>query len=225
MWWWFGQWQLIRAMSWQSILIKLIKYGSLFSTVASGYLNSNGIFHALNAVHHGSGTLSGVLVSAKVTIISLFAAALTTYIDHKSSVYGKLGSEDFRDKHTWKDIYAALDREAKKHECRVDEFDGMAGWTNPALNRRLLLNSGPNGPQCKYHVTPSPWLAYQSNDPAQKSSGAKLRRYVIKAAMSQKRVIFNSEKVRLRSDINASLSEAVQLQRTDYVTSLMTDGV
>jgi hypothetical protein len=143
MWWWFGQWQLIRAMSWQAILVKLIKYGSLVGTVASGYLNSSGILHALNAVHHGSGTLSGVLVSAKGTMISLFAAVLTTYIDHKSSVYSKLGSEDFRDKHTWRDIYVALDREAKKHDCRVDEFDGMAGWTNPALNRRLLLNSGP----------------------------------------------------------------------------------
>jgi 8-oxo-dGTP pyrophosphatase MutT (NUDIX family) len=48
---------------------------------------------------------------------------------------------------------------------------------------------------------------------------------VIKAAMSQKRVIFNSEKVRLCSDIDVSVSEAVHLQRTDYVSSLMTDGV
>jgi 8-oxo-dGTP pyrophosphatase MutT (NUDIX family) len=225
MWWWFGQRQLIQAMSWPAILVKLIKYVSLVGTVAAGYVNANGILHALDAANRGSGTLSAVLMSAKGTIFTFLATALAVYIDHKSSKYSKLGSDNFQDKHIWKDIYVSLDQDAKKHGCRVVEFEGMAGWTNPTLNKRLLLNSGPTASPLKYRANQTPWFAYDRHDLARKSSGAKLRRYVIETAMSEKRVIFNAEKVRLCADIDISLSEVVELQRTDYISSLMTDGV
>jgi len=225
MWWWFGRWQLIRAMSWPALVLKLIKYGSTASSAQSGYSNSSGIAHAVRAVYHGTGNFGAVWGSAKGTMLYLFVAALTAYIDHSSAKYGKLSSEKFLDKHTWKDIYAALDRAAKQQGCKVDEFDGMAGWTNPALNKRLLLSSGSKSAPFKYKADGPPWFAYARGDLGQKSRSAKLRRYVIEEAMRQKRLIFNSGKVRLCSDIDVTLTNPVQLQRTDYVSSMMTDGV
>jgi hypothetical protein len=182
-------------MSWPALVLKLIKYGSTASAALSGYSNSSDIAHAVRAVHHGTGTLVAVLGSAKGTMLSLFVAALTAYIDHSSAKYGKLSSEKFLDKHTWKDIYAALDRAAKQQGRKVDEFDGMAGWTNPALNKRLLLSSGSKSAPFKYKADASPWFAYARGDLGQKSRSAKLRRYVIEEAMRQKRLIFNSGKV------------------------------
>jgi hypothetical protein len=223
MWWWFGQWQLIRAMSWQVIIVKVTKYVSVVSTLSMGYATAGHMIHA--AGHPGSVDVARTLLSARGTIVSLIVAVLSIYIDRKSSKYGKLRSERIIDKQDFKDIYGALDQESRQRGCRVDEFDGMAGWTNPALNKRLLLGCGPKGARLAYQANASPWLAYKSQDPGQKSSGAILRRYVIREALKQKRVIFNSRKIRLCADIDVELGEKVQLQRTDYISSMMTDGL
>jgi hypothetical protein len=213
---------LFGVLSWQVRLLRIAKYGSTIWTIGSGI---SSIILAFRLFHQGSGTFKGLLIAAGGTFVSASLALLARHIDHKSVIYDKLVADDIREKDIWRTVYHDLDKDARRHSCRVDEFDGMAGWTSPELNKRLLLSSGRNGNAMSYEIASAPWYACDPKDIGGKSNGSKLRRYLVESAIKQKRSVFNAAKVRLAADIDVGLSGPVRLQKTDYISSMMTDGV
>jgi 8-oxo-dGTP pyrophosphatase MutT (NUDIX family) len=216
---------LFRLLSWQRQLLRLIKYGGYAYTVITSFTSAGAVSVAFAHLRDGTGSLYAFLIAAKSPLIAAVTSVLTTWADRKSASFEKLASADIRLQPPWKSVYRDLDMDAQKSGCKVEEFDGMAGWTNPTLNRQLLLASGPHGKVVRYSCENPVWLDYKTQDAAQKSLKAKLRQYVIERAFERGRHVFNSRKVRLCADLEPDLSETVRLRETDYVSSMMTDGI
>jgi hypothetical protein len=223
--WFVREWLLFRLAGWPGKVLKLLKYSSTLSSFVSLLVKARPILVLVRNLQQGTSTFESLLTAAHIPSISFAIAVTAAFIDHRAAIFDKLGSQDIRRDEHWKSVYRKLNKQAQTEQCKVEEFDGMAGWTNPSLNRQLLLASARGDKIVNYRCGAPRWVAYERDDDGQKSQAAKLRQYVVERAINQGHRIFNDPKVRLSSDIDSSLGETVRLQRTDYISSMMTDGI
>jgi hypothetical protein len=124
------------------------------------------------------------------------------------------------------DLLQKLDRAAKARNTSsgVREYDrNEAGWSDQEVNQQLLALSSAGTSLIPLKVQGT-WLAYRRDDDAGVSRRDRIRRYVMQRGARAKKTIANDAKVRLLTDLTAPLPGAIEIQKTDYFSTLMTDA-
>ncbi|WP_143597873.1 hypothetical protein [Thioclava sp. JM3] len=103
---------------------------------------------------------------------------------------------------------------------RIDDFAPEFGWTDPKLNAWIAKQSF-TGAVLKYEIEGS-YYSYRPTDGSE-NKAQQLRTFALNAKMKQNVKIFNGMKVRMAGDLFPGRTNAIPLQKTDYVSSLMSD--
>lgn len=103
---------------------------------------------------------------------------------------------------------------------RIDDFAPEFGWTDPKLNT-WISNQSFAGAVLKYEIEGSYYCYRPADGSDQKAQ--ELRAFALNAKLKQNARIFNSTKIRMAGDLFAGRTQAIPLQKTDYVSSLMSD--
>jgi DNA-binding XRE family transcriptional regulator len=109
-------------------------------------------------------------------------------------------------------IVKRISNEVSGHGWRVDITERGQGCTSAALNGRLVVER----PTIKLCLLQESWLAYNVYSD-------NLRVYALFEARKKPGIIFNSPKIRIASDFFKDGQTEVAIQRTDYLSSVMTD--
>jgi hypothetical protein len=111
-----------------------------------------------------------------------------------------------------KDTIDAMEKVALLQDWRCDRFQSGEGLTSPRVNLQILNRT--LNPQLE--ILPDPWLAW-------KLYHDDLRRFTIHRAARRNGGFSNDGKIRLANDFMDDPAAVATVQRTDYLSSLMTD--
>jgi hypothetical protein len=119
-------------------------------------------------------------------------------------------------------ILLDIESDAIAQGGRIERIGQFAAWTDPRLNRAILHSKT----DIAIELRDGDWLAYRELFTADPDRSRDLRRYVVRRALARGGRVFNAAKVRLAGDLldGGKLVNRVPVQKTDYVSSLMTDG-
>lgn len=102
---------------------------------------------------------------------------------------------------------------------RIDIYGATFAWTSPDINH-WLVQSSLNQNSLPVELG-SGFLAYSEQHTSERIR--KLKEYAIAAKLQAGARIFNDNKIRLASNFEIAPIEKVTIEKTDYVSSLMTD--
>lgn len=140
------------------------------------------------------------------------------------SILEEIRARDFYGKDGFKDIVERLNEQEKTIGARVDELDRTPGWTQPSVNKALLLRAASRQP-LKFSIADKTWRAYEANERSEEERKHLLLRFVVARALAAGQRIFNGRKVRMCSDLRDALIHGLAIQPTDYLSSMITDGI
>jgi len=235
--WLSSKWLEVSGLSLRAKIARIVKYVALILTIvklvtssselrshwllasqqmqALNLLDAKDARRALDVLRNFVSANGGLLFGVTFTLLSkLIDARLSKSILRTTYDY------NFYDRRPFDDIEKQLSGNAPG-EPRVAKFGAASGWTDPKINRHVLQRADRND-TIPYQVRSGRWLAYDPADTSQKSPKGYLRSYVIAKAWDEGQHVFNGDKVRLCNDLN---SATIELQETDYLSSMMTDAV
>jgi len=112
--------------------------------------------------------------------------------------------------------------EASKGKQKIAIYGLEAGWTDNDLNA-ALATADLNNRSIGFGVIPSVWKAYESQDKNLNSRLNQKMRFALRRKLKNGTRLTNDDKIRLAGDVSATPGATIQVQKTDYLSSLMTD--
>jgi hypothetical protein len=217
------------ALSAAGKAIRVIKHASWIAALITIVGDSVDIWEKWQALTAAPVTFEAVVqfVAANGRVILFLAISLVSWmIDMRmsKSILQEIQAHDFYGIERFSDIVGRLNKQEESVDGRVDKLDHNAGWTHPATNKQLILRVGAGRP-VKFSIKEGTWLAYDPSERSAESRGRQLLRFVVARAVEARQRVFNGRKVRMCCDLNEGLISGVIIQQTDYLSSMMTDGL
>lgn len=164
--------------------------------------------------------------AVKITSLLLTACGWGRWYRANHSVHKEVTETSLPRTGIFADLLQKIGRAAKarKATSAVREYDrNEAGWSDQAINQQLLALSSAGAPRIALKLQGT-WFAYRGDDDAGVSRRDRIRRHVMQRGAQAKKTIVNDAKVRLLTDLTAPLPEEIEIQKTDYFSTLMTDA-